>query len=249
MATFRISASSHVGCVRTHNEDMVLVDDQLFRDAHVGLTLSTADRDRFIVALADGMGGHQSGDVASRETLENLRFFYGDLPAGLSGEQFRHCLASWHASIHAILDSKAREDHQLSKMGTTFVALAYYGGHYYWLNCGDSRLYLYRDGNLAQLTTDHSLNNRLGTDGPTNLITNCIGGGCRKSYVDITECTGDVQPGHVLMLCSDGLSDLVSDDAIADMLSRGSDAEQLCLAAEKAGGSDNVSVVVIRVEP
>jgi protein phosphatase len=116
------------------------------------------------------------------------------------------------------------------------------------MNCGDSRLYRLHDGVLQQLTTDHSLNNLLGSNQHTNIITNCIGGGCKTSYIDLVQCTADVQPGDVFMLCSDGLSDMISDEEIARLLLSGHEATALCEAAEEAGGHDNVSVIVIHVE-
>lgn len=248
MPIFNITASSRVGCVRTHNEDMVLVGDQVIRDGETSLSLSADDLDRLVVAVADGMGGHRSGDVASSDTIENLRYFFSDLPVGLSEEQFREFIFNWHASIHSILDSKGRADERYAKMGTTLVALVCYAHNYYWLNCGDSRLYRLHQGQFAQVTTDHSLANELGGNAPTNIITNCIGGGCRTSFIDMVKCNDLVQPGDVLVLCSDGLTDMLSDGDISRMLQQGSSANDLCLAAEAAGGHDNVSVIVIRIE-
>jgi protein phosphatase len=100
---------------------------------------------------------------------------------------------------------------------------------------------------LTQLTTDHSLSNLLGSPQHSNFITNCIGGGCKTSYIDLVQCTDLVLPGDVFMLCSDGLTDMVPDDEIARLLTAGHDAEALCEAAEEAGGADNVSVIVVRV--
>jgi protein phosphatase len=248
MPVFNVTASSRVGRVRAKNEDMVLVGDRIVRDGEATAVVSLADTDRLAIALADGMGGHLGGDVASADTIENLRYFFSDLPVGLSQEQFRECIVHWHASIHSILDSKGRADERYDKMGTTLVALVGYDGHFYWLNCGDSRLYSLHGGQLQQVTTDHSYNNKMGIDGPTNLIVNCIGGGCHNSYIDLVACDPLIRPGDVLMLCSDGLTDLVDDAAICQMLQQGAGATDLCLAAEAAGGSDNVSVVVIRIE-
>ncbi|MBQ8462702.1 MAG: serine/threonine-protein phosphatase [Prevotella sp.] len=248
MPIFNITASSRVGCVRAHNEDMVLVGDQVIRDGETSLSVSVDDIDRLVVAVADGMGGHRSGDVASSDTIENLRYFFSDLPVGLSDEQFREFIVNWHASIHSILDSKGRADERYAKMGTTLVALVGYAHNYYWLNCGDSRLYRLHQGEFTQVTTDHSLANELGGNTPTNIITNCIGGGCRSSFIDMVQCNDLIQPGDVLLLCSDGLSDLLPDDKISQMLQQGSNATDLCLAAEAAGGYDNVSVVVIKIE-
>lgn len=242
-----ITASSRTGCVRTNNEDMILVGELLVRNGKMSRHIETNDTDRFMMALADGMGGHKCGEVASADTLNNLQFFYSDLPTGLQQEAFEDAIREWLKSINNIIISKGILDNLYEGMGTTFVALAYYGGNFYSLNCGDSRLYRLHDGQLTQLTTDHSLNNLLGKKEHSNLITNCIGGGCKSSYVDIVQCTDLVQPGDVMMLCSDGLTDMIGDDEIYCLLTEGFDANALCQAAEDAGGFDNISVVVARV--
>ena len=133
-------------------------------------------------------------------------------------------------------------------MGTTLVGLAYYCGHFYSLNCGDSRLYRLRNGSLKQLTTDHSLNNMLGSSKHSSIITNCIGGGNNHSYMDIVKMTDDVQYSDVYLLCSDGLSDMLDDQQIEVLLKSGGDADALCQAAIEAGGFDNVSACVIEVK-
>ena len=133
-------------------------------------------------------------------------------------------------------------------MGTTLVGLAYYAGEFYWMNCGDSRVYRMHDGQLRQISTDHSLSNLMGSSEHTNIITNCIGGGCKMSYIDMVMCTPDVQPGDVYMLCSDGLTDMLSDADVQALMLQGADANRLCDAANEAGGYDNVSVCVIRIE-
>jgi len=226
---------------------MILVGDQVLRNAELHQTFLSDDSDRLIFALADGMGGHLSGDVASAETIENLRFFYGDLPVGMTDEMFKDGILSWHSSIHSIISSRGHADQCCEGMGTTLVALACYAHHFYWLNCGDSRMYRLHAGELAQVTTDHSPKAPF-SSGHTNLITNCIGGGCQTSFIDIVPCDELVQPGDTLMLCSDGLHDMIPDTEICNLLNQGLDANDLCLAAEAAGGYDNVSVVVIRIE-
>jgi protein phosphatase len=117
------------------------------------------------------------------------------------------------------------------------------------LNCGDSRLYRMRQGQLCQLTTDHSLNKLLGSDQHSNVITNCIGGGTKNSFLDLSKITDDVKPTDIYLLCSDGLTDMVTDDKIESLLRNGADANTLCQAAIDAGGLDNVSACVIDVEP
>lgn len=243
----KISAASHVGCVRHNNEDMILVGNQFLRDAGCEDEAELEGKDRYLVALADGMGGHNSGDVASSDVLNNLHYFYYDMPAGLSVGDFNEAIYEWLESISNIIDSKGRSEPRYHNMGTTLVALAYYADEFYWMNCGDSRFYRMHDGVLRQISTDHSLSNLMGSSEHTNIITNCIGGGCKTSYIDMVNCTPDVMPGDIFLLCSDGLTDMVSDTEIETLLQEGADAYRLCDAANAEGGNDNVSVCVIRI--
>ena len=199
-------------------------------------------------AVADGMGGHKSGEVASSDALHNLHFFFNDLPVGLTAGEFNEMMVVWLDSINKIIDSKGRVDNQYKGMGTTLVGLACYGGDFFSLNCGDSRLYRLRNGSLEQLTRDHSLNNMLGSTEHSSVITNCIGGGCIHSYIDIVRMTDDVQLSDIFLLCSDGLSDMLNDQQIEILLKSGGDADALCQAAIEAGGFDNVSACVIEVK-
>ena len=247
MSRIVLTAASRVGCVRSNNEDMVLAYDKFVRGEAYHTEIVTENVDRFIIALADGMGGHQAGEVASAETLANLHFFINDLPKGLSISEFNEMMVVWLDSINKIIASKGQVDPSKAEMGTTLVAVAYYGGRYYWMNCGDSRLYRLRDGKLTQMSTDHSLSAMKGEKRHSNVITNCIGAGCKNSYMDMYEFTDDFLPGDVYLLCSDGLNDMVSDEIIENLLVDGASANRLCEAAIEAGGYDNVSTCVFSV--
>ena len=248
MMNLYVTAASRVGCVRKNNEDMVLVGSSFIRNDNINSKIELTSEKRIIFAVADGMGGHNSGEVASSDALHNLRFFFSDIPAGLTAGEFNEMMLVWLESINHILDSKGRVDERFKGMGTTLVGFAYYGGHFYSLNCGDSRLYRLRNGSLKQLTTDHSLNNMLGSSKHSSIITNCIGGGNNHSYMDIVKMTDDVQYSDVYLLCSDGLSDMLNDSQIEVLLKSGGDADALCQAAIEAGGFDNVSACVIEVK-
>ena len=244
-----ISAASHVGCVRQNNEDMALVGDKFIRNGKHWTMVDTenTDFDRYLVALADGMGGHSSGEVASSEVLHNLQYYFNDLPSKMSVEDFNEAIFEWLESINNIIDSKGHVEPRYAGMGTTLVALAYYNSEFYWMNCGDSRFYRMHGSALQQLSTDHSLSNLMGSEEHSNVITNCIGGGCKTSYIDVVQCTPEVCEGDVLLLCSDGLTDMLTDMEILTLLENGADATKLCKAAELAGGYDNVSAVVIKL--
>ena len=241
-----MTAASKVGCVRSQNEDMVLLGSHFVRNDAFSTRVDLTNSDRYIMAVADGMGGHNRGDVASSDALHNLEFYFHDLPTGLSPESIKDKFEDWLVSINNIIDSKGRSDEQYKGMGTTLVGLAFYEGQFYTLNCGDSRLYRFRDGDLTQLTSDHSLSNMLGSSQHSNVITNCIGGGATSSFIDIVNITDDIKEGDVYMLCSDGLTDMLPDSIIYTLLAEGSDANNLCDAAVAAGGLDNVSCCVLQ---
>ena len=243
-----ITACCRVGEVRQNNEDMILVRNRYIRDDRYDTEINLDKCDKALLAIADGMGGYQGGEVASEEVLSSLHFYVSDLPKGLSCEAFNAAMADWLDSINNVINAKGKENESLQNMGTTLVAIVIYDNRIFWMSCGDSRLYRLRDGKLLQITTDHSLNTLYGEAKHSNVLTNCIGAGCTSSYLDINEFTEDVRYGDIYLLCSDGLSDMVNNDTIAHLLSSGCSAEKLCLAAEAAGGFDNVSACVIRVQ-
>ena len=207
MITIQITSASKVGCVRSQNEDMILVGNHFVRN---------------------------DGFVASSDALHNLQFFFHDLPTGLNPNGINEMLIGWLDSINNVIASKGRSDEQYKGMGTTLVGIAFYEGEFYSMNCGDSRLYRFRNGELTQLTTDHSLSNMLGSSHHSNII------------MDIVKMTEDVKIGDVYMLCSDGLTDMLPDHVITTLLTNGCDANNLCDAAVEAGGLDNVSCCVLK---
>ena len=247
MSRIVLTAASRVGCVRSNNEDMVLAYDKFVRSEAYHTEFSTDNSDRFVIALADGMGGHNAGEVASADVLANLNFFINDLPKELSVNEFTEMMMIWLSSINKTINSKGRVDSALRDMGTTLVAVVFYNHKYYWMNCGDSRLYRLRDGELTQLSTDHSLNMIKGEKRHSNVITNCIGAGCKNSYLDMYEFTDNFLQGDTYMICSDGLNDMISDEEIKSLMLDGASANRLCEAAIDAGGYDNVSVCVFSV--
>ena len=246
--SFDVTAACRVGCIRDNNEDMLLIGNNFVRDSDFNATFEVDETKRILFALADGMGGHNCGEVASSDVLHNLHYFYNDIPTGLGVADFNESICEWLKSMNNIIDAKGRAESQYRNMGTTLVALAYYENNFYWLNCGDSRLYRFHDGKLTQLTTDHSLSNLMGLKVHSNVITNCIGGGCTTSYIDIVKCSHEVESGDTFFLCSDGMTDMVADSDIERLLNNGKTALDMCLAAEDAGGADNVSVIMIHVK-
>ena len=248
MVILDISAASWTGRVRSQNEDMVLVDNRFIREDTYQTQIVLGREDRMMIAVADGMGGHNRGDIASNDTLRNLHYFFYDIPSCLNVNDFNEAMAGWLESINNYIASKGRADEQYKGMGTTLVGLAYYNNDFYSLNCGDSRLYRFRNHQLVQLTTDHSLSNLVGDEKRTNVITNCIGGGSKSSFIDMVTMTNDIMSDDVYLLCTDGLTDMLSDKAISELLEGKADADTLCSAAIEAGGIDNVSCCVITIK-
>ena len=159
MSKIVLTAASRVGCVRSNNEDMVLAFNKQVRSDIHQIVQDTADCHRFVIALADGMGGHSAGEVASELVLSNLDFFVSDLPDGLTPEQVVEQLNAWLQSVNILVNSNGNSDPSKRDMGTTLVAVLYYDGHFYWMSCGDSRLYRLRGGklNVASFSCPHQL--------------------------------------------------------------------------------------------
>ena len=240
-----VDACSNMGCVRDTNEDMILLMDQFIRDNAISFSMSLNTEDRFIAAVADGMGGHNGGEVASEDSVRDLDSFFYGLPDKLSSELFMESFKQWIQQVHRLIMLKGNSHPDLSGMGTTLVGLLVYENKIFWINCGDSRLYRLRGEILCQISTDHSLREMTGNaQAPSNIIMNSIGAG-ETVFLDITEISGSVFDGDAFLLCSDGLNDMLDDEQIESALIKGN-ASSLVEEALKAGGKDNVSVCLIR---
>ncbi len=247
MSRIRLSAASRIGCVRKNNEDMILAYNKMVRSDAYETEFMTENNYDFIVALADGMGGHRAGEIASQMAMENLKYYVSDLPRGLDADGVIADMQKWLLSVHQMVNAHGYENKEMRDMGTTMVGFLYYDGHYFWMNCGDSRLYRWREGCLQQMTVDHSLNVLKGEEKHSNIITNCIGAGVPDLYMDMMEFTDDVKSGDKYLMCSDGLNDMVSHEDIQEMMTNAASANMLCEAAIERGGFDNVSVVVLQI--
>lgn len=224
----KVGSASDVGLVRTRNEDDLL-----------------AAEDRRMFLVADGLGGHPAGDVASRIAVETI-----DRELTLetiSGETDRAQLLAdaLHRAHDAIVEDVSRSPERAG-MGTTAVlALVGEGADEAWVaHVGDSRAYLARDGQLHQVTDDHRSGGLLGG----GRITQALG---TSDDIDPDIAHLELEPGDRLMLCTDGLSDMV-DDGRVEEITTGVDAPQtacddLVTAAKEAGGADNITVIVVDV--
>jgi protein phosphatase len=235
---------SDVGCVRTNNEDMVLLNGAFYRDAVANEFFSVDDSFRLTAFIADGMGGTKCGEVASERALRAIDAFVCSLPGGLSAEELKGNVDVWAKETHLSIVSEGEVYAECKGMGTTLVGILSYEGRVYMLNIGDSRLYRYRGGILKQLTTDHSMRELTGKSSvPSNLIYNSLGAG-DTVFADFTDLTDQILPDDTFVICSDGLSDMLSDEEMAQILSQTPTAQHLVQAAKAAGGKDNVSVML-----
>lgn len=250
----RFAGKSDVGLMRERNEDSLLVAPQ-----------------HRLGAVADGMGGHLSGDVASQLAIATLQDFYTNtvgpdrtwpFPYDQELTEEENCVVTAVRLANRQVFTRARQSKTEAGMGTTIVAVMFTPdvkqviiGH-----VGDSRCYRVRDGRITQLTNDHSLVSEVAEiapwlseeevrELPTNVITRALG---MAPDVVVDLLTTTTKAGDVYLLCSDGLSGMVSDAEILETVQSKESLDDVCQAlverANAAGGVDNTTVVLARVE-
>ena len=246
MIHLHVSAGSQMGCVRDHNEDMILIDTETYRDAYTTRTFNLGEEQPCIVAVCDGLGGHAAGEIASQDAAQELGNHVATLSHILSPGELHADLESWSQEEHLYLLQQGLEHPEQRGMGTTLVAVLVYRNRFYLINCGDSRCYLSSADMLRQLSTDHSLFNISNDLKDRHTLTNCLGASA-DSYIDFTDITPCITSGSRLLLCSDGLSDMCPDSLLQQLLSQRADAPTLIASAYEAGGLDNVSAIIVDV--
>lgn len=244
----KYDAVSHTGSVRDNNEDMALVFGAFLRNDAQRSMVPMKHRPRFSALVADGMGGYGGGEIASELTLRSFDEFLTGMPDGLDADNVKAAVKQWFRENNAALMTRAASDPALARMGTTLTGIFTYGPYEFMINTGDSRVYRRRYDVLRQITTDHSERERLGDPAvASNLIYNAIG--IPEAFVDVI-CLTDELPlvdGDTYLICSDGLSDMISDDEIDAILASGGNASALVDAALQAGGRDNCTVVLLNI--
>lgn len=236
---------SHVGLVRTTNEDSFLLDlPSLF-------------------VVADGMGGHAAGEIASRLAVDTFVGFVRANIGGMDGPLKVMHQAFKRANTVIYDQSQAYPEYQ--GMGTTMTAVYVTGGQAYWVHAGDSRLYLIHKAQLIQITEDHSLVGELVRSHSItkeealvhpqrNILTRALG---TSEYVDIDTGSLALEDQDLLLLCTDGLTNMMRDDDILKILTsglgnqdRGVDhcVDELIGQANLAGGLDNITAILIKHE-
>jgi len=225
----KVGATSDIGQVREGNEDSFLVLDPLY-------------------AVADGMGGHRGGEVASNLALQTIQRLF-TAQEGTLTEQVEQ-------ANRAVFE-RSQSDREVAGMGTTLTAALVQGAQVRLAHVGDSRAYLYRDGELQLLTEDHTLVHKMLVEGEIteseaethphrSILTRALG---VDGSVQVDEGIVEMRNGDRLLLCTDGLTGMVSDEQIKAVLAESKDPQEavdrLVRAANRAGGIDNITAVVI----
>jgi len=232
-----VNAVCDIGCKKPNNEDMILLQDDIFRDGSRQVEFNTDDR--IVIALADGIGGLAKGEEASEMVLTRLRDLLAKIPNDLSNEELKEVF-----NVYA-----AETDNFMHKgMGSTLAGLFAYQGRLFRYHAGDSRIYRMRNDQLTRLTIDHSLRESGGQpNAPSHIITNSLGGG-GGAFIEFAEIESPFINDDIYLLSSDGLHDLVEKKEIADLIKLPKSAEKLTEIAKKHGGRDNISVITIQVK-
>lgn len=234
-----VAALSDPGLVRDRNEDAIAIDGKRVKDGE--LTTIVLSPGPHNVVLADGLGGHARGDVASTLVVKHLSEAKLDSP--------ETCLDAIRSVNWAIYDEMQR-DQSLLGMGSTVAGAALLDYQICWFNVGDSRIYLFRNNELRQLSTDHVPREDT-AEWPrrSHMLTQSLGGDYFPSDVWPAFSRIDFANDDILLLCSDGLTDVVDDTTIAQVLARhlttSVTARVLVDLALHGGGPDNVSVVIV----
>jgi PPM family protein phosphatase len=234
---------SDVGCIRAINEDRAAVHH--------------SDGGALLALLADGMGGHQAGDIASQTAIDVITTELGSLSTDAADSAWREAVLRAIEIANKAIYSRSQSSPQLSGMGTTVIAAALDERRLVIGSVGDSRAYLLRSGALNQLTEDHSLVGELLRSGQItpaealdhprrNVLTRALG---TESHVDADIQLRDWQAGDILLICSDGLTNMMKEQEIVHILQEEGHlegkADRLIERALEAGGDDNVTVVLV----
>jgi len=214
---------------------------------------------RLLVAVADGMGGHFGGEVASRLCVENLaKEIVNQLAVAGNGQpDFPAALQNAVEAAHQALFAHAQSYAESLTMGTTLTAALLHGARAELAQVGDSRAYLFRDGNLILLTQDQTIGNQLRIRGEDStsvdahiqeMLIQAVGA---QAEIEVIMAAIDLEPQDILLLCCDGLSKVVSPEEIAETLELEmglqEKATHLVTRANECGGPDNITVILTEV--
>lgn len=240
-----IAHRTHIGLVRDLNEDSL----HLFR----------TKCKKIVAIVADGMGGHQAGDIASQQTVKIMERYLAPLSFRNSTDEKSNHLLTAVGKANEQVYAMAMRNNQYQGMGTTVVAAIVDEQEVILAHVGDSRAYMLHHGGLYQLTEDHSYVNMLQKHGQItaeeaknhpqrNMIVRAVG---TSDEVEVDLITTPWKRNDILLICSDGLTTMVSEREIGQVLSQAGEsmeekADQLIEMALRAGGKDNVSLILLK---
>ena len=244
----KIGAYTDKGKIREINEDNFFVSD-----------FSNQLNGGFCI-IADGMGGHNAGEVASRIAIEEIRaYILQYYQSNMSDKEIIEMLKSSMEKANEIIYNKAVENTDCSGMGTTCIICLMHHSYLYIAHVGDSRVYLIRDGDMVQITTDHSIVEELVNSGSItreeaqkhpqkNVITRALGG---EKDVEIDIYIQECVRGDKFLICTDGLTNMLANDEILSVINSYNDlqlaVEKLIFLANDKGGLDNITAIVLNV--
>jgi serine/threonine protein phosphatase PrpC len=239
----QVASLTHIGNVRSINEDKLYMGEP------------------YLFIIADGMGGHKAGEVASSSAVDFIRDILFDDLANNRIDKFdiadRIVEAVIGANKHVY--SKSLADKELLGMGTTIVCMVIYENKAYVANVGDSRLYIIRNGSIAQVTHDHSYVAELLKAGnitqeeainhsKKNLITRAVG---YQEQVEVDIQIIEISEDDILFMCTDGITNMISDLEVATIIKSNDDINKSCNyiieEANRRGGFDNSTLIIIKV--
>ena len=241
----------HTGKVRKNNEDNFYFDGKCLEQENLGLKhpvgFEHTLRRGLCLAVFDGMGGENFGEMAAYVAVRRLQ----QTEKGL-GDFFipeRKYLERLVQQLNEVVVD-AQSEMRTERMGATMVSLYFSGRYVYVCNVGDSRAYRLRDGEFLQLSVDH-VEKRPGRENKKAPLTQHLGFGNEDIQIEPYIAKGELQKGDVYLLCSDGLTDMLTNFEISDIILRSEDAEScaeaLIQAALEHGGRDNITVIVCRL--
>lgn len=239
-----VSALSHEGLLRDHNEDSLVAGPWTLGATVTASpqTLLFSTTDPLLVAVADGLGGHPAGDVASTIVVRELSRLG---PALVDEQAVRRAVDACNQAVEA----EARHDASRTAMGTTVAGVVLTGQSVIVFNVGDSRVYSWHGSALAQLSVDDNPPLAPGQT-HTSVLTQTLGGGRSLGPVDAHVTTHPLSDVGRVLICSDGLTDVVDDDTIARLLAEHDGGEavyELWKAAMESGGPDNITLATVEL--
>lgn len=264
-----IGAVTHPGAVRARNEDQFAI----IRRRRVGEVLASSleevrshdeQDEAWMLVVADGLGGQVSGQIASATAVRAVLKLSGELsswvmrPMGSLREDIEERIGLYCEAISREMHAKVKADPSLNGMATTMTTAYLFGRNVVVANVGDSRSYLIRDQELKQITKDHTLEQKMKESGLPNevthayrnVVTRCFDTSGNPAQFDLFHFA--LKPGDRLLLCSDGLTDMVPDNDLLGIIQMADSTAEACrmmtATALRNGGKDNITLVLVHLK-